>query len=43
LVDSDNKFIFETKNIQNADKSRRVEFKILTNSDELLEKIINNK
>lgn len=43
ILDSENNFVFESGKKQNQKKSRRVEFKILTNSDELLEKIINNK
>jgi hypothetical protein len=43
ILDFENNFVFESHKKQDKIKSRRVEFKILTNSDKLLEKIINNK
>jgi outer membrane protein OmpA-like peptidoglycan-associated protein len=41
VVDKDGDLVFFSKKTQDPQKSRRVEFRILTNSDELIEKIIN--
>lgn len=41
VLDANGELVFFSKKEQNPQKSRRVEFRILTNSDELIEKIVN--
>ena len=43
LLDKNWEYIFFSKNIKNDEKSRRVEFKIITNSDNVIKNIINKK
>jgi hypothetical protein len=43
LLDKNWKYIYFSKNIADNQKSRRVEFKIITNSDSVIKNIINKK